>query len=44
MNTRIGIRITQKEREQLQALIKNGKFKTISEAVRQALRQLLENV
>ncbi|MEM2105769.1 MAG: ribbon-helix-helix domain-containing protein [Candidatus Bathyarchaeia archaeon] len=42
MNTRIGIRINQKEREQLEALIKAGKFKTISDIVRTAIKRLLE--
>jgi Arc/MetJ-type ribon-helix-helix transcriptional regulator len=42
MNTRIGIRVKQTEREQLEALVKAGKFKTISEVVRTALKQFLE--
>jgi Arc/MetJ-type ribon-helix-helix transcriptional regulator len=42
MNTRIGIRLNQTERQQLEALVKAGKFKTLSEAVRTALKQLLE--
>jgi Arc/MetJ-type ribon-helix-helix transcriptional regulator len=42
MNTRIGIRIKQTEREQLEELVKAGKFKTISELIRTALKQFLE--
>ncbi|MEM3459200.1 MAG: ribbon-helix-helix domain-containing protein [Candidatus Bathyarchaeia archaeon] len=42
MNRRIGIRINQTERQQLEALIKAGKFKTITEIIRTALKQFLE--
>jgi len=42
MNTRIGIRLKQTERQQIEALVKSGKFKTISEIIRTALKQFLE--
>lgn len=41
-NTRIGIRITPSEREELEKAIKNGKAETISKLVRKALKQFLE--
>ncbi|MEM3874172.1 MAG: ribbon-helix-helix domain-containing protein [Candidatus Bathyarchaeia archaeon] len=41
-NARIALRLTQTERKRLEALIKTGKFKTISEIVREALKQFLD--
>jgi Arc/MetJ-type ribon-helix-helix transcriptional regulator len=43
MNTRIGIRLNQTERRQIEALIQSGKFKTITEVIKEALREFLEN-
>ena len=43
MNTRIGIRLNQTERQQIEALVKSGKFKTITEVIKEALREFLEN-
>ena len=41
-NTRIGIRITSYEREELERAIRNGKAENISKLVRKALKQFLE--
>ena len=43
MNTRIGIRLTQTERQQIEALVKSGKFKTITEVIKTALKEFLQN-
>jgi len=43
MNTRIGVRISQTERLQIEALVKSGRYKTITEVVKEALKQFLQN-
>jgi Arc/MetJ-type ribon-helix-helix transcriptional regulator len=42
MNTRIGIRITQKMREEMDTEVKVGHYENISEIVTVAIRQLLK--
>jgi Arc/MetJ-type ribon-helix-helix transcriptional regulator len=42
MNTRIGIRITKKMREEIDAEVKAGHYKNISELVCIAVHQLLK--
>jgi Arc/MetJ-type ribon-helix-helix transcriptional regulator len=41
-NLRITIRVEDSDREQIEALIKAGKFKSLSQVVREALKQFLE--
>ena len=40
---RIALRLPSKEREQIEQLIHEGKFKNISSVIRAALKQFLEN-
>jgi len=40
---RIALRLPSKEREQIEQLISEGKFKNISSVIRAALKQFFEN-
>lgn len=41
-DSRIALRFPSKEREQIEQLIKDGKFKNISQVIREALKEFLE--
>jgi len=41
-DSRIALRFPSKEREQIEQLIKEGKFENISQVIRAALKQFLE--
>ena len=42
-NSRIGLRLEPDIREKAEKLVKSGKFKSLSELVREALKKLLES-
>jgi Arc/MetJ-type ribon-helix-helix transcriptional regulator len=41
-DSRIALRLPSKERQQIEQLIKEGKFRNISQVIRAALKQFLE--
>jgi Arc/MetJ-type ribon-helix-helix transcriptional regulator len=42
-DSRIALRLPSKERQQIEQLIREGKFRNISQVIRTALKQFLEN-
>lgn len=44
MNTRIGVRIPQKLRKQMEKAIRAGKFQNLSDLIREAVEKLLGEV
>jgi len=42
-NSRIGLRLSQGEREQIEILLRRGKFKNLSQVIQEALKQFFNS-